>query len=44
MLKSCLQKAGVDTLALQYHFAQAAASTKAAMSGVTVEYILKAAD
>ena len=43
-LRSCLQKAGVDTSAFQAHSVRAAASTKAAMSGVTVEDILKAAD
>lgn len=43
-IKSCLQKAGVDTSVFQGHSTRAAASTKAALSGVTVEDILKAAD
>ena len=43
-LKSCLHKAGVDTSKFKAHSTRAAAATKAAMSGVTVEDIMKAAD
>ena len=43
-IKSCLQKAGVDTSKFQAHSTRAAATTKAAMSGLTVEDIIKAAD
>ena len=43
-IKSCLHKAGIDTSKFQAHFTRAAAATKAAMSGVTVEEIMKAAD
>ena len=39
-LKSCLRKAGVDTLSFQAHLARAAASTKVAMFGVIVEDII----
>jgi len=38
-LKSYLRKEGIDTLAFQAHSTRAAASTKAVMSGVTVEDI-----
>ena len=43
-LKSCLHKAGVDTDKFKAHSTRAAAATKAAMSGVSVEDITKAAD
>jgi len=43
-LKSCLHKAGVDTSRFTAHSTRAAAATKAAMSGLTVEEIMKAAD
>ena len=43
-LKSCLHKTGVDTSKFKAHSTRAAAATKAAMSGVTVEDIMKAAD
>ena len=43
-LKSCLHKAGVDTSKFQAHSTRAAATSKAAMSGLAVEDILKAAD
>ena len=43
-LKSCLHKAGVDTSKFKAHSTRAEAATKAAMSGVTVEDITKAAD
>ena len=42
-LKSCLHKAGVDTSKFQAHSARVAATSKAAMSGLAVEDILKAA-
>lgn len=38
-LKSCLHKAGVDTSKFKAHSTRAAAATKAAMSGMTVEDI-----
>ena len=43
-IKSCLHKAGVDTSKFQAHSTRAAAATKAAMSGLSVEDIMKAAD
>ena len=43
-IKSCLQKAGVDTTKFKARFTRAAAATKAAMSGLTVDGIMKAAD
>ena len=43
-LKSCLQKAGVDTSVFQSHSTRAASATKAALSGLTVEEIMAAAD
>ena len=43
-IKSCLQKAGIDTSKFQAYSTRAAAATKAAMSGVTVEEIMKATD
>ena len=43
-LKACLRREGVNTSVFQAHSTRAAAFTKAAMSGVTVEDILKAAD
>ena len=43
-IKSCLQKAGVDTSKFKAHSTRAAAATKAAMSGLTVDEIMKAAD
>lgn len=43
-LKSCLQKAGVDTTIFKAHSTRAASVTRAAMAGVTVEDILQAAD
>ena len=43
-LKTCLQKAGIDTFKFKAHSTRAAAATKAAMSGSTVDEIMKAAD
>ena len=43
-IKSCLQKAGVDTTVFKAHSTRVAAATKAAMSGLTVDAIMKAAD
>ena len=43
-IKLCLQKAGVDTSKFKAHSTRAAAATKAAMSGLTVDEIMKAAD
>ena len=43
-IKVCLHKAGVDTSEFQAHSTGAAAVTKAAMSGLSVEDIMKAAD
>ena len=43
-LKLCLRRVGINTLAFQAHSTRVAVFTKAAMSGVTVEDILKAAD
>ena len=43
-IKTCLQKAGVDTAKFKAHSTRAAAATKAAMSGLTVDEIMKAAD
>ena len=43
-LKTCLQKAGIDTTKFTAHSTRAAAATKAAMSGLTVDEIMKAAD
>ena len=43
-IKSCLQKAGVDTSKFKAHSTRAAAATKAAMSGLTVDEIMKAVD
>ena len=43
-LKTCLQKAGVDASKFQAHSTRAAAATKAAMSGITADDIMKAAD
>jgi hypothetical protein len=43
-LKVCLQKAGVKTSVFQAHSTRAASTTKAAMSGMTVEDIMKTAD
>ena len=43
-IKSCLRKAGVDTSKFQAHSTRTAATTKAAMSGLTVEDMIKAAD
>ena len=43
-LKNVLQKAGVNTSVFKAHSVRAAATTKAALSGFTVEDILKAAD
>ena len=43
-LKTCLQKAGIDTSKFKAHSTRAAAATKAAMSGLTVDKIMKAAD
>ena len=43
-LKTCLQKAGIDTSKFKAHSTRAAAATKAAMSGLTVDEIMKAAD
>ena len=42
--KSCLQKAGVDASKFKAHSTRAAAATKAAMSDLTVDEIMKAAD
>ena len=41
---TCLHKAGIDTSKFQAHSVRAAATSTAAMSGLTVEDILKAAD
>ena len=43
-LKGCLKNAGVDTSKFQAHSVRAAATSKAGLSGLTVEDILKAAD
>ena len=43
-LKVCLKNAGVDTSKFQAHSVRAAATSKACLSGLTVEDILKAAD
>jgi len=43
-IKTCLQKAGIDTTKFQAHSTRAAAASKAALCGVTVEDIMKAAD
>ena len=43
-IKSCLQKAGIDTSKFQAHSVRAAATSTAAMSRLTVEDILQAAD
>ena len=43
-LKVCLKNAGVDTSKFQAHSVRAAATSKAGLSGLTVENILKAAD
>ena len=43
-LKTCLQKAGIDTTKFKAHSTRAAAATKAAMSGLTMDEIMKAAD
>ena len=43
-LNTCLQKAGIDTTKFTAHSTRAAAATKAAMSGLTVDEIMKAAD
>jgi len=43
-LKSCLHKAGVDTSKFQAHSTRATVAPKAALSGLAVEDILKAAD
>ena len=43
-LKVCLKNAGVDTSKFQAHSVRAAATSKARLSGLTVEDILKAAD
>ena len=43
-LKTCLQKAGIDTSKFKAHSTRVAAATKAAMSGLTVDEIMKAAD
>ena len=43
-IKSCLQKAEIDTSKFQEHSTRAAATTKAAMSDLTVEDIIKATD
>ena len=43
-LKSCLQKAGVDTSIFKAHSTWAVSTTKAAMAGMTVEEVIQAAD
>ena len=43
-LKTCVQKARVDKSKFQAHSTRAAKATKAAMSGTTVDNIIKAAD
>jgi len=43
-IKTCMQKAGVDTTKFKAHSTRAAATTKAAMSGLTLDEIMKAAD
>jgi len=43
-IKTCLQKAGIDTSKFQAHSVRAATASTAAMSGLSVEDILKAAD
>ena len=43
-LKTCLKKGGIDTTKFKAHSIRAAAATKAAMSGLTVDEIMKAAD
>ena len=43
-LKVCLKNAGVDTSKFQAHSVRAATTSKALLSGLTVEDILKAAD
>ena len=43
-LKSCLHQAGVDTSIFKAHSTRAASSTKAAMTGMTVEEVVQAAD
>ena len=43
-IKTCLQEAGIDVTIFQAHSTWAASSTKAALSGLTVEEIMSAAD
>lgn len=43
-MKSCLQKAGVDTSKFKAHSARTVAATKTAISGLTDEDVMKAAD
>ena len=43
-IKTCLQETGIDVTIFQAHSTQAASSTKAALSGITVEEIMSAAD
>ena len=43
-IKTCLQKAGIDTTKFKAHSTRVAAATKAALSGLTVDEIMKAAD
>ena len=43
-LKVCLKNAGVDTSKFQAHSVRATATSKACLSGLTVEDTLKAAD
>ena len=43
-IKTYLQEAGIDVTIFQAHSTRAASSTKAALSGLTVEEIISAAD
>ena len=43
-IKACLQEAGIDVTIFQAHSTRAASSIKAALSGLTVEEIMSAAD
>ena len=43
-IKTCLQKAEVDTTKLEAHNTRAAAATKAFVSGLTVDEIMTATD
>ena len=43
-IKTCLQKVGINTSKFKAHSTSAVAATKVAMSGLTVDEIMKAAD